>query len=273
VGEGKQRRKTLAEMVAASARCVYCPARPDTVEHMPAIGMFSGRQRLKGLEFPCCDACNQGTRAADLVASYLARLPRSGGQSLVQEARALHPMLRLRAPGFLEELNRGEKQQLVLNKTRGGVARFEVAVQVDGPLATAYLRTYGAKLGMALFYEHVGQPLPEGGAVHVQPYLNAGLAEAAAHAMLSILPAGRTLRQGRLDQTRQFAYRYNSDEKSVVAALVGFHSNLHFFLLATTDMKLIGAIPAQMRQEPVFAGRLLGAMPPTLSLTPRSPSV
>lgn len=33
----------------------------------------------------------------------------------------------------------------------------------------------------------------------------------------------------------QFAYRFNTDRKSIVAALAGFHSNLHIFTVATSD--------------------------------------
>ena len=53
--------------------------------------------------------------------------------------------------------------------------------------------------------------------------------------MLSMLPAGGTLSQGAWSVPEQFAYRYNSDNKEIVAALAGFHSNLHIFLIAYSN--------------------------------------
>jgi hypothetical protein len=53
--------------------CIYCAQRSQTVEHMPPVIMFTRKQRPKGLEFASCEACNGGTKHADLVAAYIGR--------------------------------------------------------------------------------------------------------------------------------------------------------------------------------------------------------
>jgi hypothetical protein len=45
----------------------------DTIEHMPPIQMFRLRQRPKGMEYPACRRCNNGTGVSDLIASLLGR--------------------------------------------------------------------------------------------------------------------------------------------------------------------------------------------------------
>jgi len=41
---------------------------------MPPVMMFIRKQRPKGLEFPSCRKCNNGTSKSDLVASLVGRL-------------------------------------------------------------------------------------------------------------------------------------------------------------------------------------------------------
>ena len=76
MGEGKARRRAHERLLADHPVCIYCagtnPA--STIEHMPPIIMFNQRQRPKGLEFPTCKECNNGTRLTDLVASLLGRV-------------------------------------------------------------------------------------------------------------------------------------------------------------------------------------------------------
>lgn len=58
-----------------SARCTYCGRSGHlTVDHVPPISLFDGRDRPEGLEVPACEACHQGTREIDAVASFLSRI-------------------------------------------------------------------------------------------------------------------------------------------------------------------------------------------------------
>ena len=71
-GEAKKKGQHRMRILANEARCIYCAEPPTTVEHMPPICMFEKRFRLKGMEFACCEECNTGTKAADLIAACMA---------------------------------------------------------------------------------------------------------------------------------------------------------------------------------------------------------
>jgi hypothetical protein len=75
MSEAKIKRRAHAAILEKHSWCIYCggASRADTIEHMPPISMFNGRQRPKGLEFPTCRECNNGTSLSDTVASLLAR--------------------------------------------------------------------------------------------------------------------------------------------------------------------------------------------------------
>ena len=75
MGEAKLKRRAHAAVLVAHPWCIYCGEihSADTIEHMPPIAMFDGRQRPKGLEFLTCRDCNNGTRLSDMAASVLGR--------------------------------------------------------------------------------------------------------------------------------------------------------------------------------------------------------
>ena len=56
-----------------------------------------------------------------------------------------------------------------------------------GRSSLPYLATFAAKLGMALYREHIGEPLPLDGAVYSKPFLNAGLSDQSIIGVLSKL--------------------------------------------------------------------------------------
>ncbi len=55
----------------------------------------------------------------------------------------------------------------------------------------------------------------------------------------------------------QFAYAYNSDDRSIVMALASFHRNLHFLVLATSDPDTYRPTVADQFVTEVRPGRLL----------------
>lgn len=120
--------------------------------------------------------------------------------------------------------------------------------------------TFGAKLGMALFSEHVGLPLPETGRVYVQPFANGGLDQQTYDQAISILPAVGSLKMGRKDASSQFSYRYNTDEKSVVGAMAAFHDNLFFLVFAVSDSGPLDSILRTVTAAVVEPGMLLSVL-------------
>lgn len=230
---------------------------------MPPIVMFKGRDRPGGMEFASCVDCNNGTSAADSVAAFLAKISWDVTFADWQFAEnvAQRAMLNEIAPGFLDELFDASRAQDTVRRTSGGVLVQQKAINADGPITQAYMNTFAAKVGMALFRQHTGKALPPGGGVEAWYYLNAGLSQETADGMLKIMPGAADLSAGRKRSGKQFVYRYNSDDKTVIAALVSFHNNLHIAFLASSTPKLYEMphpLPRHVFTQP---GGLVGMMP------------
>ena len=264
MGEARKKSRRHVDILRAETRCIYCAAPPAQIEHMPPRAMFKTKSRPNGMVFATCAECNNGTSAADLVASFVSRLRPDDvvDDWEIKEAGALRPMLERKAPGFLKEFFRPDKNTTTWRRTSVGLLKPRVKVSADGPLVKGYLRVFASKLGMALYREHIGTPLAIEGAVYTQWFLNAGLAQATADAMLSILPAWGALRQGSFEVDNQFGYRFNSDDKSIVAALAKFHSGLYIFTIATSHPERY-PLPVRGENTAILRpGELFDHMPP-----------
>ncbi|MET3287053.1 UNVERIFIED_ORG: hypothetical protein ABIC34_003874 [Sphingomonas sp. 1057] len=143
--------------------------------------------------------------------------------------------LRRKAPGLANELTNPEKNRRRWIWSPQGLLRESHEINADGPILKRHMDIFSAKLGMALFYEHIGYAPPLDGLIFTTWFLNAGLAQQSAEAILSIMPMLGELRQGTKAVTEQFAYRFNTDERTIVAALSGFHSSLHILTVTTSD--------------------------------------
>lgn len=260
----KKKSRKAADILADGALCIYCSAVATTVEHMPPRMMFKAKDRPSGLEFASCQECNNGTSAADAAAAFFARMDMFGDDPHDWKVReAIKPLQSLGSltPGFIEEVFDGPETSNTFAETRGGIL-VPVVKTHTGPITEALLTVFAAKLGMALYKEHVGAPLPATGGVHCMWFLNGGLSEQTAHSFLAILPARETLTQGRRKSASgQFDYRYNCDNKSIFAAFVGFHSNLHFFVLAMATPDIYGFPRPMPHTSMVRPGELLKFMP------------
>lgn len=259
---GKKSRSRV-EILSQGVVCIYCGMPADSLEHMPPRGMFRAKDRPSGMEYPSCNACNKGTSGADAVASFIARIDRHGslGDWNVNEAIKLRPILDEVAPGFLDELFATDKATDSYVPNTAGVLIRQAVVKADGPLTQAYLDVFSAKLGMALYFEHTGTRLPDDGGIETYWYLNAGLTQKTAEAWVRMMPGVDRLRQGKKTSRGQFDYRYNSDNKSIVAALAGFHTGLHVAFIATSDPNTYG-FPTKMPHSAFTQpGQLMGRMP------------
>lgn len=212
---------------------------------MPPVGMFRHRARPSGLEFPSCQQCNNGTSAADLVACFMAHITPFDEDWRTEAVQRFVQNLRRKAPGLTDELMRPEKAERKWLWTPGGILRESHKIKADGPILKRHMDTFSAKLAMALFCEHIGEPLPQNGVVFTTWYLNAGLTQKGAEALLSIMPIIGELRQGSKVVTEQFGYRYNSDDREIIAALIGFHSNLHILAIATSNAERYSSFAEQ----------------------------
>ena len=95
---------------------------------------------------------------------------------MTREALERKAALEQKAPGLLPELLRRDKSKKLWLRTRTGLFREVVQINADGPLLHAHLTVFAAKMGMALYREHVGSALPMEGGVQTHYFLNSGLA-------------------------------------------------------------------------------------------------
>jgi len=242
MGEKKRRSNSRQVIIAGEPRCIYCPGAAESVEHMPPRGMFRDRQRPGAMEYGVCSACNSGTRGSDAVATFIALLhPNNLEESWqAEKSRKLTSTIRTHAPGVLEELSSRDKRRDEWARRPGsGLLQRVIRVEADGPRIHAHLSVFGAKLAMALYREHVGVPLPLDGAIWSQFALNGGMTQEHLNDRIKILPLHETLRQGRKNVGDQFAYRYNCDERTTIAAVVQFHLGLWFTIFASSDQRII----------------------------------
>lgn len=199
--------------------------------------MFKARIRLSGLEFAACKECNEGTRAADAAAAFFARIsPQQFAPQWEQdEGYSLIGTLAQLAPAAVREIFDPNKNERIWTKGRDPIVTPKRSLILDGPVTHSLMTAFSAKVGMALFREHVGQPLDQGGSVFTQYYFNAGLQRSVADATLNIMPIPGQLTQGTKSSGRQFNYRYNCDNRTIIFAFAAFHDNLFVRVCATNE--------------------------------------
>jgi len=82
-------------------------------------------------------------------------------------------------------------------------------LRADGPILTKYMRTFGAKLGLAFHFEALGAFVPEKGGVQPMYFTNVNAARGELPMqIINLLPPAQTLRQGRKDVRDQFSYSF-----------------------------------------------------------------
>jgi hypothetical protein len=239
MGEAKQQSLNRAAILAKDPFCIYCGSKSTTVEHMPPKAMFKYKHRSSGLEFGCCVACNNGTRTSDAIACFIAHTPSDRPQDewKIERSLQLYDTIKQQEPNFRSEFWREQKHKKIFVKQPSGLLTPAVKVRLDGPIVNRHLDVFSAKLGMAIFREHVGSPMTKGSGVYVSWFGTPDNRRAEnANRLIDRLPHTGELKQGRKQSKDQFVYRYRSDDTSFVAAIIGFHSNLHILTLAVADI-------------------------------------
>src|SRR3546814_3162881 len=95
-------------------------------------------------------------------------------------------MLKIRAPEVLNEIFVTSKPKETLTFNKFGEFRRLTVAQINGPVIKAHLNVFASKLGMALYREHIGEPLPQGGITYSQWFLNSGISQKTANNYLKI---------------------------------------------------------------------------------------
>ena len=174
---------------------------------MPPIVLFRARGRPKGLEFASCAECNHGAKHSDLVAAMFGRCFPDIEKSEHEEVKKIFSGVRNNIPGLLEEMfvdPRSEIDNAIRLGLKPGSQNF---IAMDGPVSMRYLRAFGARFGMAMYFHETGKIVPPGGGASARIYSNIDLASGVVPQQLfDILPEPSTLAAGRNTVESQFRY-------------------------------------------------------------------
>ena len=234
--------------------CIYCGrVEPTTtVDHIPPTATFDHRAKPRGLEVPSCLACNNGTRVSDLVAALFCRTyPDAQGEAAAQELQTFLREVSQRVPGLLEEMRVPRAKEKFaaqrLGNPDGGFLSWE------GPIVTAHLNVFAAKLAFAFHFHATGTPVPKGGGVVTTVKTNVDAWDGKIpEEIFSILGPPRALVQGTFDTQNQFKYAMASASDANMS--MGFASFRKSFCVTTfgsdelSRLRVDGELPTTVFQ-------------------------
>ena len=201
----------------------------ETVEHAPPRAYFQDKYRLKGLEFPACKRCNEGSAKLDQVASWFA-LTMSGIFSDLEDDgywRKLSEGVANNSPDALSYLG-VDNAKAAYWSVEGSLTEKYYRAKIDRRLFTEFLNPWAAKQGFALWYHHCSRPLGCGAKVWTRWQTNEQLLKGGLpREVVDLCPKLNFLRQGVLESSDQFMYRYatNLDEGLALFVLAGHLSS------------------------------------------------
>jgi hypothetical protein len=235
LGQAKQKALLHRSFLELYPFCAFCGGdeKAVTVDHVPPIIVFAGRQRPKGLEFPACAVCNNGTRISDLVAAFLARIYPDTHQAIDEEdVVKILAALQNNAPSVLLEMKMGRAAEKLGLRSLPVELRDGGLLRLDGPIVSKMLKAFAYKIGLALYFEETCTPLPPDGEIAVRPFSNVEkFSGEFPDDSLNFLGSNRTLQQGRKHVGDQFLYATAlSDDKKLGAFFAGFR--MSFSVLA-----------------------------------------
>ena len=175
---------------------------------MPPRMMFRLNQRPKGLEFPSCGPCNQGTSRVGVVASFMARIF-LGIATSADDAEWDKVMREVRrvAPDLMGEMWMPRDEMRLALWSEGvfdpGLASF----RANGPILGAHMQAFAAKIGFALHYEATGDVVPASGRVQVRWFTSSEVHGGRLPPdLLASIGTPRIMRQGRITSEGDFEY-------------------------------------------------------------------
>lgn len=165
-------RRTLSRRLRESQPfCIYCGGeqRAETIDHCTPIIVFDDKRRPKGLEFPSCERCHDGTRLDDQVLGLLSRVYPEDGKASDADLVKLFSAMRNNCPGLLEEMRPTPEHQRRVDEMLPGSG---FGLYVGGPIVTSSMLRVAARLGLALHYKATGRVVPPDGGVAVKWFPN-----------------------------------------------------------------------------------------------------
>jgi hypothetical protein len=213
MSESKVRRRSHAAILEVASGCIYCGGRGDAsqIDHMPPRLMFRISQRPKGLKFPSCAACNQGTSRLDVVAAYMARtFPGIANDVEAGEWERLMRKVERAAPGLMNEMHIPPERQSVGLAFHGIQDPNVRLLGANGPLVSAHMQAFAAKVGFALHYQFSRKIVPESGRVQVRWFTNEEMMNNKVPVSLySSIGSPRIMEQGKITSKDMFEYGHS----------------------------------------------------------------
>lgn len=210
MGEANRKHRRFADIIKNADGCVYCAASSpaEQIDHMPPRAMFRMHQRPKGLEFPSCAACNRGTSRLNVVATFMARtFPGIASEADSAEWDKVMGEINRVAPGLLTEMVVPPQQMEAMLKMEGVTDPKLADFRADGPILSAHMQAFAAKVGFALHFEATEQVVPQGGRVQVRWFTSGEIVgERLPESLFSGIGPVKFLKQGRITSELTFEY-------------------------------------------------------------------
>lgn len=223
--------------------CIFCGGSNEmqSIDHIPPISMFTGRARPKGLEFPACLHCNNGSKLNDNILALLSRMHSSeqGTDAYTADVATVMKSIANNFPELLHELNANshdinsiELPESLQLEDGGGL------IYADGPIVQNAIREIGAKIGLALHYERTGRIVPLSGGVCTILTTNLqAMTQGLSQEILHFFPHEKTLIQGKNNVSDQFTYATLQDERpDITAHWVTFRQAMALEIFVVEDL-------------------------------------
>jgi hypothetical protein len=228
-------------LVAEQPTCTYCGGTAATTsrDHCPPIGIFDGSKRPRGLEFGACRECHDGTRAIDQLAAVASRLLFIGEETPEQRADTRR---------HIEGLVNNQPQLALAFRnarpasTLGGRTGYAISLDGQDRLHSA-MRAFGARVGLALYRERVGQPAPSESVILARWYSNVQLEhDEQVENFIRSFGAPHTLVMGRQNVVEQFRFWGGpaGDDPTLFGAFAAFRQSFGVVAIISTDSASTG---------------------------------
>jgi len=234
-----QSKKRKTEFLAEHPLCCFCggETRSTEIDHMPPAAMFNRQHRPDGLLFPACSPCNRLSKDSEQVAAFVAVSKLCSDDSEESKHfRKLALAFRNNCGVAFDEMARNRSRTVILKKQLSKKFCEEVEVIQFGPTAIRHVELFGAKFGMAGFYECSKQPLPKSGGVAVKIHTSIDAIQGSLPSFPAEMGPLHIMKQGRFTSEGQFEYRFMLTDDGKAGVFQGlFHRNLLVTAFAFVD--------------------------------------
>jgi hypothetical protein len=216
MGEAKRNKSATQRLIEQYPACCYCGGlrASTTREHMPPKSLFDNSHRPDKLVVPSCNECNNGTSTADLMAAMVSRWAYDNSIQEQADHAKLAQRIKKQAPEIVVEWTRTsdpiQRAKARLHLTKHGVqVPHDAGLVSIGPLTVRQLNLFAHKAALALYFEHVRQPLPNTGRIFATWRTKEDFAkDGVPQILLDMLPDYGTLAQGKWNERETFEYRH-----------------------------------------------------------------